>query len=85
MPLKTSTSSYLSPPVACERLDALLARFGGSYLGPETAEAAATTAANRVAHLPGGRVFGSGIVLAPDGSSVATDVSTDFGGPANSH
>jgi capsular polysaccharide biosynthesis protein len=85
--LKTSTSSYLPPPVACERLDALLARFGGSYLDSKNVvnESGATSAANRVAQLPDGRVFGSGTVLAPDGSSVAIDVSTDFGGPADSH
>lgn len=29
--------------------------------------------------LPGGRVFGSGVVLAADGASVARDVSVDFG------
>ncbi len=32
-----------------------------------------------VANLPGGRVFGSGNVLAPDGKSIARDVSPDFG------
>lgn len=32
-----------------------------------------------VANLPGGRVFGSGMVLSPDGRSVARDVSLDYG------
>lgn len=32
-----------------------------------------------LARLPGGRVFGSGVVLAPDGTSIARDVSLDFG------
>ena len=32
-----------------------------------------------VANLPGGRVFGAGAVLAPDGASIARDVSLDFG------
>lgn len=31
------------------------------------------------ARLPGGRVFGSGNVLSPDGQSIARDVSEDFG------
>ncbi len=38
-----------------------------------------------VARLAGGRVFGSGIVLAPDGSSVARDVSLDFGRAEDTH
>lgn len=38
-----------------------------------------------VARLPGGRVFGSGIVLAPDGRSVARDVSLDFGKTTEEH
>ena len=37
------------------------------------------------ARLPGGRVLGSGNVLAPDGQSVARDVSTDFGKPFDDH
>ncbi len=37
------------------------------------------------AHIPGGRVFGAGAVLAPDGTSLARDVSMDFGKPANEH
>jgi hypothetical protein len=38
-----------------------------------------------VARLPGGRVFGSGNVLSPDGRSVARDVSPDFGKPFSDH
>lgn len=38
-----------------------------------------------VARLPGGRVFGSGIVLSPDGQSLARDVSVDFGKPFADH
>ncbi|ATC62949.1 hypothetical protein CMV30_02650 [Nibricoccus aquaticus] len=35
--------------------------------------------------LPGGRVFGSGNVLAPDGRSIARDVSEDFGKAFDEH
>ncbi len=38
-----------------------------------------------IARLPGGRVFGPGIVVSPDGRSVARDVSTDFGKPFEQH
>ena len=38
-----------------------------------------------IARLPGGRVFGPGIVIAPDGHSLARDVSTDFGKPFDEH
>lgn len=38
-----------------------------------------------VARLPGGRVFGSGQVLAPDGATIARDVSVDFGKAFGSH
>jgi hypothetical protein len=38
-----------------------------------------------IATLPGGCVFGPGIVLAPDGRSLARDVSTDFGKPFDQH
>ncbi len=37
------------------------------------------------ARLPGGRVLGSGNVLAPDGLSIARDVSPDFGKPFSDH
>jgi capsular polysaccharide biosynthesis protein len=38
-----------------------------------------------VATLPGGRVFGPGVVLSPDGRSIARDVSVDFGKTPNDH
>lgn len=38
-----------------------------------------------VARLPGGRFFGEGIVLAPDGRSVARDVSLEFGRGEDTH
>ncbi len=38
-----------------------------------------------IARLPGGRVFGAGIVLSPDGKSIARDVSLDFGKPFERH
>ncbi|MDF3056425.1 MAG: hypothetical protein K0R17_640 [Rariglobus sp.] len=38
-----------------------------------------------VARLPGGRVFGPGAVLSPDGRSLARDISTDFGKPFDQH
>lgn len=41
--------------------------------------ATAEGAAESVARLPGGRVFGPGHVLSPDGRAIARDVSLDFG------
>lgn len=38
-----------------------------------------------LARLPGGRVFGSGNVLSPDGRTIARDVSPDFGKPFEEH
>lgn len=38
-----------------------------------------------VVRLPGGRFFGEGIVLAPDGRSVARDVSLEFGRGEDTH
>lgn len=38
-----------------------------------------------IARIPGGRVFGSGAVLSPDGGSVARDVSVDFGKGPEDH
>jgi capsular polysaccharide biosynthesis protein len=40
---------------------------------------------NTLSFLPGGRVFGSGNVLSPDGQSIARDVSLDFGKPFTEH
>ncbi len=48
-------------------------------------EASVAIASEFVGRLPGGRVFCSGIVLAPDGRSVARDVSLDFGKPFSEH
>ena len=42
-------------------------------------EVSADIAPEFIARLPGGRVFGAGSVLAPDGKSLARDVSLDFG------
>ena len=38
-----------------------------------------------IARLPGGRMFGSGNVLSPDGKSIARDVSSDFGKAFDEH
>ena len=38
-----------------------------------------------LARLPDGWVFGSGNVLAPDGQTIARDVSPDFGKPFQKH
>jgi hypothetical protein len=38
-----------------------------------------------LATLPGGRVFGPGVVIAPDGRSIARDVSVDFVAPFERH
>ena len=77
-------TAYLPPPVTCERLETLVGRFGGCY--QRSSDATGTDVQHGVvAQLPNGRVLGSGTVLSPDGRAVAIDVSTDFGGPADSH
>lgn len=38
-----------------------------------------------VAQLANGRVFGEGVVIAPDGKSIARDVSVDYGKPFETH
>ncbi len=38
-----------------------------------------------LAHLPGGRVFGPGHILSPDGHAIARDVSLDFGKAPDEH
>ena len=48
-------------------------------------QATARFASAYVARLPGGRVFGSGNVLSPDGRSIARDVSPDFGKAFEEH
>ena len=106
LPIPTPLPSFLPPPVRCESLAALAARFGGTiearapartvtYALPTHASAeirAFWAPETRVdfaeaitARLPGGRVFGAGAVLAPDGTSLARDVSMDFGKPADAH
>jgi hypothetical protein len=97
---------YLSPPAACERLETILTRFGGStqqradpvrveydlpvHASAEMrdflrAQAAVELPPSFQARLPGGRVFGSGNVLSPDGAAIARDVSEDFGKPFSDH
>jgi capsular polysaccharide biosynthesis protein len=101
-----ASAYYLPPPVTCETLAAMVARFGGSMrMGPKVdafesdgpIEATAEVRAflrkqemalqptEAVASLLGGRVFGAGTVLAPDGASIARDVSLDFGRPDHVH
>lgn len=99
--------TYLPPPLRCEPLERIVARFGGTMdvrgapgpapvyplPGHASAEVRAfwggltPAPAQRtfVARLPGGRVFGSGVVLSPDGESIARDVSLDFGKAADDH
>jgi len=48
-------------------------------------ETRADLPAGLIGRLPGGRVFGAGIVLAPDGRSLARDVSLDFGKSFEEH
>ena len=67
----------IPPPLICERLLDLLPRFGGTRL--------AGFEPNVAVCFPNGRVFGPGNVLAPDGLSIARDVSPDFGKPADQH
>lgn len=44
-----------------------------------------TVQAQGLATLPGGRVYGPGVVIAPDGRSIARDVSMDFVAPFDCH
>lgn len=44
-----------------------------------------TCPARFLAHLPHGRIFGAGNVLAPDGTTLARDVSPDRGKPSTEH
>ena len=101
-----SSSAYLPPPVACERLAQIVKEQGGvtqqtspaqrlvyalpSHGSPEVREFFRLTQSvhfdpDYVAQLPGGRVFGSGIVLSPDGRKIARDVSVDFGRSFHEH
>jgi len=62
-----SGSVYLPPPIACESLAEVSARCG------------VLCDASGLDSLPGGRVYGSGIVLTPDGASIIADLTHDFG------
>ncbi len=66
--------TYALPTHACDEVRAFWATETQAELGAEL-----------TVHLPGGRVFGAGAVLAPDGTSLARDVSMDFGKPAHEH
>lgn len=73
-PVGSKTIEYALPQYATEELrDFLRTKFVGK-LDPAF-----------IARLPGGRVFGSGDVLSPDGKSIARDVSPDFGKPFEDH
>jgi hypothetical protein len=101
-----SKTNFEPPPRTCERLEQIIARFGGTwatrspvtrldYALPAVAaeeiraflswQSSVVTDGGFIARLPDGRVFGAGIVLAPDGQSLARDVSTDFGRPFTDH
>lgn len=49
------------------------------------AESTFEAAPEVIARIPHGRVYGPGIVLAPDGTTLARDVSLDFGKPFDRH
>ena len=104
--MSTPAHPALPSPVACEPLDRMVGRAGGSLtlvpgeeqvsypLPPHASgelcaflrpHASATFASAFLARLPGGRVFGPGHVLSPDGRTIARDVSPDFGKPFEDH
>lgn len=62
-----SGRSYYPPPVSYETLDVVLPRFG------------AARDERGVAVLAGGRVYDAGIVLTPDGATVVSDLTRNFG------
>lgn len=66
--------NYALPVHAAEELRSFLGR-----------SATAECAAESVARIPGGRVFGPGNVLSPDGREIARDVSLDFGKAWDEH
>ncbi|GAB1487961.1 glycosyltransferase family 61 protein [Opitutaceae bacterium] len=68
------TITYALPPHAPDEVRAFWASEPQVALTPEI-----------TAHIPGGRVFGAGAILAPDGTSLARDVSMDFGKPPDEH
>ena len=65
---------YAPPSRASAEMRAFLAPWAEVSLSP-----------GLVARLPGGRVFGAGNVLSPDGRVIARDVSPDFGKPFSEH
>jgi capsular polysaccharide biosynthesis protein len=67
---------YALPAHATEEMRAYLRRGAGVIVeyGP-----------GMIAQVAGGRVFGSGVVLSPDGRSIARDVSLDFGKRPDDH
>jgi len=104
--LTTPPDNCLPPPQICEKLENIVARFGGTlknlpdiagqtYFLPSRApdefrrffqDTCQTSPHNNfIARLPGGRVFGSGCILSPDGKSIARDVSIDFGKTFHEH
>lgn len=62
-----SGRTYYPPPVSYETLDAVLPRYGG------------TRDERGVAVLAGGRVYDAGIVLTPDGATVVSDLTRNYG------
>lgn len=65
---------YALPKHGCDEVCDFLRSFEASVTSP-----------GFMARLPGGRVFGSGNVISPDGKSIARDVSPDFGKPFSDH
>lgn len=66
--------TYALPVHATDEVRAYLRRFATVPVEP-----------GGVARVKGGRVFGPGHVLAPDGTTIARDVSWDFGKPPGEH
>ena len=65
---------YALPERATAEVRAFFGRTASAESGPDF-----------LARLPGGRVFRAGIVLSPDGTSLARDVSLDFGKTESEH
>ncbi len=65
---------YALPEHGCDEARDFLRNFEAGGISP-----------GFMARLPGGRVFGSGNVISPDGMSIARDVSPDFGKPFSDH
>jgi hypothetical protein len=71
---KVPSTEYAVPPQASAEVQKHLGQFA-------SAEGETTW----VARIPQGRVFSAGIVISPDGLSIARDVSLDFGKPFEKH